>query len=281
MMVASGAGRGRAARCGALAGLLLTGCATLDTADLDRARATVGIAQRNPRIPAEQSVDLREAERQLGLADRAVADDAPQETVSHYAYLAEAHARIAQAAAAAHAANSEAAELEALFSSSSTAQLADARSEAARARQSEGEIARRARALSAEQTERGLVLTLGGVLFRLGSADLQPAAKISIARLAGFLIALPERSAVVEGHTDNTGSIGFNRELSQLRAIAVREFMVASGVERERIVADGYAERYPVAGNDTEEGRKKNRRVEIVILDPGESPEQGRRQVKR
>ena len=263
-------------------GVLIAGCATtIDTAALEHARAAVGIATQNPRIPRDRSADLQEAERQIALADRAVANGAYPETVSHHAYLAEVRAQIALATANAQAANAEIERLNTAFTKESTLELDRARGEVSQAQHGAGEAARRARALSAEKTDRGLVLTLSGVLFQLGSAELESAAKVSVARIAGFLIALPGRAAVVEGHTDNAGTAKFNRDLSMRRANGVRDFMVANGVLPERIVTDGYGAAYPVAFNDSSAGRDKNRRVEIIILEAGEAAETGRRKAGR
>lgn len=263
-------------------GILTLSCATaIDTAALDRARAAVEIAARNPRIPGDRSADLQEAERQIALADRAVSTGADQKVISHHAYLAEVRARIALVAAIAQSANAETERLTAAFAATTSAELDRARRDASLARHGAGEAARRARALSAEQTDRGLVLTLRGVLFRLGSAELEPAARVSVARVAGFLIALPDRAAVIEGHTDSAGSAKFNLELSRRRANSVRDSLLENGVEPERIVTDGYGVAYPVASNDTREGRNRNRRVEIIILEAGEPAETGRRKAAR
>jgi outer membrane protein OmpA-like peptidoglycan-associated protein len=134
-----------------------------------------------------------------------------------------------------------------------------------------------ARNIDARQTERGLVLTLGGVLFDFDSADLTADAQLSVARVAGFLIALSNRNAVVEGHADNTGRADYNLELSKRRAESISAALVESGVEADRLAAEGYGSSFPVASNDTAEGREKNRRVEIVILKPGLSAAEARR----
>ena len=89
--------------------------------------------------------------------------------------------------------------------------------------------------------------------------------------MAGFLIANPDREVVVEGHTDNVGTDEYNLGLSRARANSVRDFLMLQGVSGMRIVAEGFGKLYPVASNDTESGRAQNRRVEIVILDPGVS----------
>jgi outer membrane protein OmpA-like peptidoglycan-associated protein len=119
--------------------------------------------------------------------------------------------------------------------------------------------------MEAKQTDRGLVLTLGDVLFDSGRAELKAGAARTVDRLAAFMRDHPERSLQVEGYTDSIGSDALNLALSQRRADAVRAALVSSGVEGSRITTNGMGKASPVAGNDTAEGRQRNRRVEIVI----------------
>jgi len=92
-------------------------------------------------------------------------------------------------------------------------------------------------------------------------------------RLVTFLKEYPDRAVLVEGHTDSTGSDATNMKLSNERADSVRSFLVENGIDAKRILARGYGKAYPVASNATAEGRQKNRRVDVVILHPGENPE--------
>lgn len=119
--------------------------------------------------------------------------------------------------------------------------------------------------LEAKQTDRGLVLTLGDVLFDTGRAELKPGAFRTVDRLATFMRDHPERSLEVEGYTDSVGGDALNLALSQRRANAVRAALVSRGVEGSRITTNGMGKASPVASNDTAEGRQRNRRVEIVI----------------
>ena len=82
-----------------------------------------------------------------------------------------------------------------------------------------------------------------------------------------ILLIMPDRAVTIEGHTDSTGSAEYNLDLSQRRATAVRSFMQAQGLDTERLEAVGFGMQRPVADNETPEGRKRNRRVEIVISD--------------
>jgi outer membrane protein OmpA-like peptidoglycan-associated protein len=117
----------------------------------------------------------------------------------------------------------------------------------------------------ARQTERGLELTLSGVLFEFDRAALKPGALRGLSPLIAYLKKNPERQIVLEGHTDSVGSDSYNLELSRERARAVRQALAQNGVEEDRIVARGLGEAYPLASNDNEAGRLQNRRVEIII----------------
>ena len=127
--------------------------------------------------------------------------------------------------------------------------------------------------LKARQTERGLELTMGDVLFAFGKADLAPGSQRSLAKLAEFLQKHQKRAVIIEGHTDSTGPEDLNMTLSQQRADAVKSVLVDSGVAGTRIVTRGYGFQYPVAPNDTAVGRQQNRRVELIVLDDGVDPQ--------
>jgi outer membrane protein OmpA-like peptidoglycan-associated protein len=109
------------------------------------------------------------------------------------------------------------------------------------------------------------VLTLGSVLFEPGQATLKSEALQNVYSLVTFMQEDSERTAIIEGYTDNVGSDAFNVDLSLRRAEAVRGFLIKNGVSGERVTARGYGEASPVASNDTEAGRQQNRRVEIVF----------------
>src|SRR5262245_56656875 len=116
-------------------------------------------------------------------------------------------------------------------------------------------------------SEHGLVLTLGDVVFEPGKALLQPGATTAIDRLAQLLAVYPERSVRIEGHTDSAGDDAANQALSERRAGAVRDALLARGVEATRVEAIGYGETRPIADNGTPSGRQKHRRIEIVLPD--------------
>lgn len=140
-----------------------------------------------------------------------------------------------------------------------------ARAAAAAAQFESAELQRQIEGMNAQVTDRGVVLTLGDVLFSTGKADLNVAAAGNLGRLSTFLAKYPTRTAVVEGYTDSMGSDELNRDLSQRRAEGVKAYLVGQGVAGERISAMGKGESAPVADNGTADGRRQNRRVEVVI----------------
>ncbi len=121
--------------------------------------------------------------------------------------------------------------------------------------------------LNATKTDRGMVVTIGDVLFDTNKAELKPGGMRNVEKLAGFFKQYPQRTALVEGFTDSVGSESSNASLSGRRADSVRTAMVDMGVGPERLATHGYGEAYPVAGNENAAGRQLNRRVEIILSD--------------
>ncbi|MDQ3698753.1 MAG: OmpA family protein [Gemmatimonadota bacterium] len=120
-----------------------------------------------------------------------------------------------------------------------------------------------------QETSRGLVISLSDILFDVDRATLKAGAEANVRRIAAVLQQYPEHQIVVEGHTDATGSAEYNQTLSERRAAAVREALVAGGVDAGRITSRGFGKGQPVATNDTPAGRQQNRRVEVVVLGAG------------
>ncbi|GAB4048439.1 OmpA family protein [Spirosoma litoris] len=112
----------------------------------------------------------------------------------------------------------------------------------------------------------GAVIPLNNIFFDTGKAELRPESSPELDRLVTNLNEAPKMTIEVRGHTDNTGSNEINNKLSQDRADAVREYFISKGIEPDRIASKGLGESKPIATNDTEEGRQKNRRVEFVIV---------------
>jgi outer membrane protein OmpA-like peptidoglycan-associated protein len=122
-----------------------------------------------------------------------------------------------------------------------------------------------------QESVRGLVINLPDILFDLDEATLKTEAQLVLAKLTGILLILPDQAVTIEGHTDSTGSAGYNLDLSERRANAVRFFLQSQGLDAPRLNAVGYGMQRPVADNSTVEGRKRNRRVEIVISETAET----------
>ncbi|PIE36476.1 MAG: hypothetical protein CSA54_04310, partial [Gammaproteobacteria bacterium] len=123
--------------------------------------------------------------------------------------------------------------------------------------------------LKAEHTERGMILTLGDVLFARNEAALSSGASRNMDRIAAFMRKYPERRAIIEGHTDSSGEAEYNLELSRERALSVKKALMMRGVHHSRLSTEGFGESTPVASNGTVDGRQANRRVEIVFPDEG------------
>jgi outer membrane protein OmpA-like peptidoglycan-associated protein len=127
--------------------------------------------------------------------------------------------------------------------------------------------------LDARETRRGVVVNLPDILFEFNRATLTSDARAKVRDIAEILERpnVRNRSVSVEGHTDSIGSEEYNQRLSERRAEAVARALVESGVKEERIRTRGFGEKYPIApnqtpdGRDNPEGRAKNRRVEVII----------------
>ncbi len=123
--------------------------------------------------------------------------------------------------------------------------------------------------LQAKKTERGMIITIGDVLFASGQANLTEPGMANLRKLADVLTQNPERTVLVEGFTDSVGNAAYNQDLSERRAAAVRTALLGMGVAPQRVAMKGYGKAYPVANNDTPGNRQLNRRVEIVLSNAG------------
>ena len=111
------------------------------------------------------------------------------------------------------------------------------------------------------------MVTLGDVLFETGETELRSEAMESLVEVVDLLQSEPEKDIRIEGHTDSTGNPETNLRISQERAESVLEALVSLGVDAGRITAAGMGQDFPIATNETEEGRAQNRRVDVILLD--------------
>ena len=250
---------------------------------LEQARSAYAQAEQTPAVVANAPVPLREANQALQRAEREWTDYHDTEEVQHLAAVASQRVDIARAAAEKKVAEAQIqqatedrdqvlldartreAQRSQLEAARATQQAHVATSQAQAATSQVQQLQQELAALQAKQTERGLVLTLGDVLFETGKADLRPGALQNLYPLVTFLQKYPERRVVIEGHTDSVGSDVYNLDLSERRADAVRDFLLQNGVKPAQLTTRGYGKASPVASNNTAEGRQQNRRVELII----------------
>jgi len=209
-----------------------------------------------------------EAERARLEADRArMISLATAEDAERARMLAEeAQAREAASNKTAQQAREEADQAKALAASSATAAEL-ARKEAELAAEQAQSLRRQLENLQLRQTESGVVVTLGDVLFETGQAELREDAQISLVEVVDLLQSEPDKKIRIEGHTDSVGDSAANLALSERRANSVLAALESLGVDPSRITVVGMGEDFPIASNDTEEGRSKNRRVDVILLD--------------
>ena len=273
---------------------------------LDLARSDYSSAQADVQTRTLAPAELKQAADALALAEASLARDDRMAQVDQLAYLARQRVALAREAAdrkaseavvaeataardrmrlaartreaddATQAAVSARRDAAASQQQSATAQqqTALAQQQAAASRQQAGDAERRSQALEAQlreldakKTDRGLVITIGDVLFDTDRSELKTGGLRNIERLGSFLKEYPQRKAMIEGYTDSVGSDSHNQALSGRRADAVRAALVGMGVGGSQLLAQGYGEMHPVADNDSAGGRQMNRRVEIVLSD--------------
>jgi outer membrane protein OmpA-like peptidoglycan-associated protein len=263
-----------------VASALIAGCATTPPQDdrIDQAQAEVQTLAQDPLAQEAAGHDLDEARARLAQAQTALQQHEPLPVVDHLAYLAQRHAEAGEARVQAMTSRQYLAHAQdernriLLASRSREAQNAEgqalsAQNQADAAKAQLAQTQQQLADLQAKHTDRGVVVTLGDVLFDTGQASLKPGADLELDRLASYLTAHPQTQIVVEGHTDSVGSDEYNEALSQRRADAVAHALIARGVSADDVRAIGRGKGYPVATNDTSAGRQQNRRVEIVFPD--------------
>lgn len=253
---------------------VLSGCTSTPERieSLETARAVVPQVEASPRAGVAATY-VSEARKALNQANALAEDNADLADIEFHAELAAKNAQIANEKILAAQAREEIekgeAERQAVLVA---AREREARMQAQRANEQsqrasllEQELAE----LRAKPTPRGMMLTLGDVLFDTAQATLKPGAYATIDRLAEALKAEPERQVIIEGHTDSVGSDDYNQGLSERRAQAVQSALLERGVASNQIRALGKGESVPVASNDNPGGRQQNRRVEMIFANTG------------
>jgi len=228
--------------------MLITACSPTPNKNLERARSDYQQAANDPAVMANASADLFAAEKTLQRAEDAWQEDDDSDEVDHLSYLASRKVDLARATASEVAAKKTFEEL--------SAQKDQVRLQARNA-----EIAK----LKFKE-----IMTLGDVLFDTGGSNLKSGGVQQLYPLVEYLKNNDKTMVKIEGHTDSRGSSEYNLNLSQMRAEAVRDFLITSGISPQRISAQGMGEGSPVATNSTSAGRQQNRRVAVFI---SESPQ--------
>jgi outer membrane protein OmpA-like peptidoglycan-associated protein len=259
---------------------LLAACSTTPerNARLDEARSSYRSAESDPKVVNLAALELKEAGEALAKANDAWTQRKDPATVDHLAQVAQRRVAIAQETAKGKAAETAVSQADAESArirlaartqeAEKTRRIAEASQQQAReaemrAKQLESQL----NELNARQTDRGMVVTLGDVLFDTNEANLKPGGVRAVQKVADILKQNPQRTIFVEGFTDSRGSDSYNQDLSERRANAVREALVGMGISSERITTRGLGKSFPVASNDNEGGRQLNRRVEIIFSD--------------
>ena len=250
--------------------LVLAACASAPTtnAALETARAAVQSAQADPNVGKYAALDLETAKKNLDVAEAAALHHKESE-IAQPAYLATQNARLAQVRASAKADDARVAagqgERDRIQLAARTREVQNAKSATDAATEQAARLQAEIEALKAKQTERGLVLTFGDVLFDTGKSDLNSGATRKLDQLAQFLTEHQDRRVQIDGFTDSVGADGYNEELSRRRADAVKSALLTRGIDGSRIGTQGYGKTFPVASNSDSGGRQLNRRVEVVI----------------
>jgi outer membrane protein OmpA-like peptidoglycan-associated protein len=276
----------------ALLAAALAACNTMPDRNpaLDQSRNHLQSAQQDTQVRTLAPDELQRAAESVALASRAQARGDRTADVDHLAYMADQRVTLAQETASARGSQAlvasagaerdktrlamrtrEADTANAALAMSQQSgrrqqgELMDAQAQSTRGQARIDTLEAQLRQMGAKKTDRGMVVTLGGILFYTGQDRLLPAAQQDIRKLADFFKRNPTRSAVIEGNTDSVGGEDANHGLSQRRADAVAMALVQQGVSSDRLKTAANGEDSPVATNTTAAGRQMNRRVEVIF----------------
>ena len=246
---------------------VMSGCASLPSdgvAQLESARSTFQEVKEDPQVLRSAPKDVIRAGESLARAERLAGYWGSGEDVMHYAYLSQRYSEIAREHGKLALDQERAAKLEL---DRQRLQLALREAKLASVQEQNAWLEEQIVSLSTAQTERGLVLTLGDVLFDTGDSQLKPRANRTVLKLVQFLQLNPRRVVRIEGYTDSSGKHEDNLQLSRARAQAVADALTDLGIDDQRIEVQGFGDQFAVAENASEKGRAQNRRVEIVFSD--------------
>lgn len=250
--------------------VLLAACASTPQPNpaLETARSAVQSAQADPNVAKYAALDLESAKKELEIAEGAAMNH-NEKDIAQPAYLASQTARLAQVRAAAKADDARVAEgqveRDRIQLAARTREVQNAKMATTAATAESARLQAELDALKAIPTDRGLVLSLGDVLFDTGKAELNSGASRKLDQLAQFLTEHKDRRVQIDGFTDSVGTDSYNLDLSQRRAESVKSALLTRGIDSSRIGTQGYGKAYPVANNTDTGGRQLNRRVEVVI----------------
>jgi outer membrane protein OmpA-like peptidoglycan-associated protein len=245
----------------------------------EQARLQAEFEQRQAESARAQAMSAQQAEQQAELTaqqaqqEREAAERSAQQAQQEREAAEQAKAEALEAQQQAEAARQEALDQQQALSAQTQAAQQQAESAEQRAMAAEQEkdklrqklMAQLNEVLQTRDTARGLIVNINDVLFDVDKATLKPGARVRLAKVAGILQSYPELKLQLEGYTDSTGTLQHNQTLSERRAAAVREFLIAQGVPPGSITAQGFGPSNPVATNETREGRQMNRRVDMVV----------------
>lgn len=257
---------------------LLGACSSTptNTGLLAQTRSDYQAVQSNPKVATYAALEMKQASDAMAQANLAASNNDSAEDIDKLAYLAKQKIALTQEVTKQKSAEADvtnaAKERDQVRLTQRTneadqakraTQIAQSQTQAAQAHSAilEAQLAD----LAARKTERGIIITLGDVLFATDQANLTQQGMSTAQKLAAVLQQNPLRAVLIEGFTDSTGTVAHNQELSERRATAVSSALQGMGVARERIAIRAYGEDYPVATNDTGPSRQLNRRVEIVL----------------
>lgn len=244
----------------AISALLLAACATpTKPAGADNVRSKLTQLQSNPQLASLAPVAIKDAEGAVVAAEQPQTD---KELGNHLVWMADHKVDIAAARAQSRLLEDQ---RKALSEQRETARLDSRTTEADNAKAQSADLQRQFAELNAKKTDRGMVITLGDVLFDTAKSDLKAGATSNLSKLAAFLNQYQDRTVAIEGHTDSVGTEEYNVSLSQRRADSVKSYLVNQSVNSMRITTAGKGEDTPVADNTTAAGRQQNRRVEVII----------------